>query len=135
MKKIIFVLTLTMIVMIGCDSYNPVDYNFVNKTNKELKVIFKQWEYNEGMYITDDTIVKIAPNEKKTLIVREIIGSGVWNPEHGNDTIWAISKLEIYKDDTVLINKNFRLMEYWEYKNISKHHSELNLMINADNIE
>jgi hypothetical protein len=121
--------------MIGCDYYNPVDYNLVNKTNKELKVIFKQRDYNEGMYITNDTIVKIAPNEKKALIVREIIGSSAWNPEYGNDTIWAISKLEIYKDDTVLINKNFRLKEYWEYKNISRHHSELILMINADYLE
>ena len=121
--------------MIGCDSYNPVDYNLDNKTDKELKVIFNQWDYSEGMYITNDTIVSIVPNEKKTLLVREIIGSSICNPEYGNDTIWAITKLEIYKDDTILIDKNFRLMEHWDYKNISRHHSELNLTINGDNIE
>lgn len=135
MTKIFFILTLTIIIMIGCDSYNPVDYNVDNKSDKELKVIFNQWNYDDGMYITNDTIVKISPNQKKTLFVREIIGSSVWNPEYGNDTIWAITKLEIYRNDTILIAKNFRLMEYWNYKNISRHHSELNLIINENDIE
>jgi hypothetical protein len=135
MRKFSFGLILTVIIMVSCDTYNPVDYNVVNNTDIEIKVIFNQWDYNEGMYIKNDTTVKIEPKKKKNLFVREIIGSSVWNPEYGNDTIWAINKLEIYKDDTVLINRNFRLMEYWRYKNISRHHSELNLTIDNDDIE
>lgn len=135
MKRSIYILLLCIFIMFGCDTYNPIDYCLTNNTNKALKIIYNQWDYNEGMNVTDDSIVTIKPGEKKTLVVREIIGSGAWDPEYGNDTIWEITKLEIYKDDTVLINKNFRLMKYWEYNNINEHHSELNLTIKRDDIE
>ena len=135
MKGNIYVLLLFILILISCDTYNPIDYSLTNNTNKALKIIYNQWDYNKGMKITDDSIFTIKPGEKKTLVVREIIGSGAWDPEYGNDTIWEITKLEIYKDDTVLIDKNFRLMKYWEYKIISKHLSELNLKIKRDDIE
>ncbi|MFT3701545.1 MAG: hypothetical protein QM802_04210 [Agriterribacter sp.] len=133
MKSIITFLTLVTIGT-SCDSYNPVDYNIINNSSKEIKVIFNQWEYDQGMYITNDTIVSIAPHQKENLLIREIIGASVWNPETGNDTIWAINKLEIFRDDTILVNKNFRMMNYWQYNNLGRHHAELNLVLKDQDI-
>ena len=131
----IYLIILILLPIIGCDYENPVDYNIVNQSDRKLKVIFNQWDNNNGMYITKDSLVYVSSKEKKTLIIRPILGSSVWNPEYGNDTIWALNKLLVYKSDSVLITKNFRLMTKWEYRNLSRHHSELNLYITNQDLE
>jgi len=133
-RKFIWII-LILVTLISCDYENPVDYNVINQSDKKLKIIFNQWDYDNGMYVKGDTTVFVDSKEKKTLIIRPIIGSSVWNPEYGNDTIWAIHKLVIYKNDTILVDRNFRLMSKWEYKNLSRHHSELNLTIKNEDVE
>ena len=130
-----FVITLLTFLLVGCDYENPVDYNVLNQSDRKLKIVFNQWDFNNGMYITGDTTVYVNSKEKMTLLTRPIIGSSVWNPEYGNDTIWEIHKLLIFKNDSILVNKNFRMMIKWEYVNLDRHHSELNLKINNEDLE
>ena len=122
MKSIVGISGLIVIIIVGCDTYNPVDYNLINESDKNLRIDY-------SYYGILDTVVFIDSKQRKTLVIRPIIGSSASNPEEGNDTIWMIRKLLIYKSDTILLNKPFRLRNRWGYNYLDHHHSELNLTI------
>ena len=120
-------IALTVISLCACDGYNYVDYNVINSTSSSVKVTFSQREFKDSLYIGQDTIIYLSPNESHTLSTRMMIGGGVWNPEDGNDTIWEFPRLDVYITDTIHSIDSLRSMKYWDYKNISVHHAELTL--------
>lgn len=134
MKTKVALLIFVALRFTACDYENPVDYNLINQSDKKLKVVFNQWGFNNGMSIRNDSTIFIAPKEKTTLAIRPIIGSAVWNPEYGNDTIWMFPKLLLYKNDTIPLNKNFRQASRWSFNKISRHHAELNLTITDNDL-
>ena len=124
-QKVSFVLFL--LSFCSCDTNNYVDYNLANSTSSTVKVTFNQWAFDSTMYLTHDTTFYLSPNQKKTLAVRSLFASGVFNPESGSDTIWLINKLEIYKNDTTPAIDTLKKTKYWNYNYLSRHYATLTL--------
>jgi len=113
----------------SCDSYNYIDYNLHNSTSSSVKVTFNQWSFNDSMITTKDITFYLLPNEGRILTARGIIGTEIWNPEQGNDTIWMFPKLSINLKDTLPATYNLKSIKYWNYNGISRHHASLTLTL------
>jgi hypothetical protein len=90
-------------------------------------VTFNSTLLDSSIYQYKDSTFNLQPNEEKTLIVRSLLASGVFDPEGGTDTIWVISKLDIYENDTIPAKDSLRCAIYWNYQYKSRRHAELNL--------
>jgi hypothetical protein len=119
-------LCLLLVSFYSCDTSNYVDYNIINSTSGSIKVTYNKWTSNNS--ITNDTTIFLLPNQKQTVITRDLFASGAFNPE-GGDTIWMFPKLLLYKNDTIPSAVNLKTTKYWNYNGISKHHGELILNV------
>lgn|GEM_PF-2544855 len=106
-------------------------YEVNNRANFRIKVTYSGLHYNSSdvTISVPDSIIMIDPGETKILFV--FIYSEYQrnsDPERA-DTLQAVNSINIYKNDTILSNKNFMLTKYWDYVAPVKLKAELNLLV------
>ena len=134
------VVSLCLLVLIASclkpfDPSFPIYYNVKNNTNARIMVIFNGLDnpaiYGEPGIQVPDSVILIESGDEKSLFVTLYSSYDKTNPETGT-TLKSMHTLRIYKNDTILSNKNFLLTKYWEYYEPNRNKAELNLLVNTN---
>lgn len=119
------------------DPQFPMYYNVKNNTNSRIMVIFNDLVNPvNGSYSSQvpDSVIMIEPGDEKSLFVSLFSLYNKTNPETGV-ILKGMQTLRIYKNDTILSNKNFLLTRYWDYYEPNKDKAEFDLIVNTNDFD
>ena len=133
------VLTLAFLVFVSiilhescAKHYQPdyiIYYNITNETDSQIRVYYSiRFTHNAAPVI--DSIAEITPGGYQTLLVSLHLRTNNFQgyPET-MDTIYRITGIEIFKDDTIKSTKNYRLTKYWDYSELDDDRAVYNLEV------
>jgi len=140
MKKYTFlILTIPILLITSCiKQYDPqfaVYYNVQNNTDSGIKVIYnglcRPSDYYYGGQKVPDSVILIRPGEKSMIYVVLLSGTNKGNHEIA-DTLKTVHTFQIFRQDTIPANKNFRSTQYWNYTQDDDTKAEMLLTVNRD---
>ncbi len=128
-KKKIINITFFLITLLlyACEYEAQISYKVINESSYKLKVIFN----NNGK----DQTVNIDTSESKIIVVHEQGLSSVDNYQETGDLLSGFNRMDIYKNDTINSQTDYKKTENWTWHKYDSHTAEYAAIVNDFDFE